>query len=516
MIDYVKRNDIFGDFRRNLSNSEIARIRGVSRTTVVGLRKLYNATVADTEHPEAYEDLLQAKPKYKDRVVDSPVLTAEIKALIDKELEQNAVKLATGLKKQRKRATDIHDALIRQGHEVSYRTVVRYIRNKTAQISASVQDCFIKQKYVPGELMEFDWGEVKIYIKGTLTVFNMGAVALCSNGRWGRLFTHQDKQAMMEAHVRAFSFWGHVPQTMVYDNMRTAVKSFTGGEKKPTIELSQLEGYYGFAHRFCNVRSGNEKGHVERAVEVLRRRAFSHRDHFDSLDEANEYLLGVCLEDNAKIDVLIQEELAAMLPVCGEMACFEADFRQVDKLSTIHIDTVSYSVPFEYVNRKVWFKKYSDDIVIYDTNGVSKNEIARHKRSFIANDNRIDIQHYFKVLKVKPGALRNSYALRQTPPGVQKLFDTYFADKPRDFVELLIWGKDNNYDYQELCSAVNVAKMKGIHTITLDSLKTVLVDNRSSEQVLDLPWSQTIEDGAAINLSMLGNMFKSDSKGVQS
>lgn len=87
--------------------------------------------MADKEHPEAYEDLLQAKPKYKDREVDSPVLTAEIKALIDKELELNAVKLATGLKKQRKRATDIHDALLRQGYEVSYRTVVvRYIRNK--------------------------------------------------------------------------------------------------------------------------------------------------------------------------------------------------------------------------------------------------------------------------------------------------------------------------------------------------------------------------------------------------
>lgn len=153
MIDYVKQNYIFGDFRRNLSNSEIARIRSVSRTTVVGLRELYNATVADKGHPEAYEDLLQAKPKYKDREVDSPVLTAEIKALIDKELEQNAVKLATGLKKQQKRATNIHDALLRQGYEVSYRTVVRYIHNKTAQISASVQDCFIKQKYVPGELI---------------------------------------------------------------------------------------------------------------------------------------------------------------------------------------------------------------------------------------------------------------------------------------------------------------------------------------------------------------------------
>lgn len=51
---------------------------------------------------------------------------------------------------------------------------------------------------------------------------------------------------MMEAHVRAFSFWGHVPQTMVYDNMRNAVKSFIDGEKKPTIELSQLESMFTF------------------------------------------------------------------------------------------------------------------------------------------------------------------------------------------------------------------------------------------------------------------------------
>ena len=49
------------------------------------------------------------------------------------------------------------------------------------------------------------------------------------------------------------------------------------------------------------------------AVEALRCRAFSHRDHFDSHDEDNGYLLVVCLEDNAKIDELIQEELAAML-----------------------------------------------------------------------------------------------------------------------------------------------------------------------------------------------------------
>lgn len=69
----MKRNDIFGDFRRNLSNSEIARNHNISRTTVVGLRKLFNATVSNQANPEAYAELLQTKPKYKDREVGSPV-----------------------------------------------------------------------------------------------------------------------------------------------------------------------------------------------------------------------------------------------------------------------------------------------------------------------------------------------------------------------------------------------------------------------------------------------------------
>ena len=512
MIDYVKRNDIFGDFRRNLSNSEIARKRGISRTTVVGLRKLYNATVNDKDNPEAYAELLRTEPKYKDREVDCPVLTDEIKSLIDQELINNATKVAMGMKKQQKRATDIHADLCRAGYSVSYRTVVRYIKGKKSNKFASVQDCFIKQKYVPGERMEFDWGEVKLYIKGKLTTFNMAATALCSNGRWGKLFSHQDKQAMMEAHVNSFSFWGHVPQGMVYDNMRTAVRSFTGGEKKPTLELQQLEGYYGFRHQFCNVRSGNEKPHVERAVEILRRRAFSRRDHFDSMEEANGYLLSVCQDDNELVKDQIKEELDVMLIAFGEMACFEADFRQVDKLATIHLDTVCYSVPFEYINRTVWVKKYSDNVIIYDTDRPSKKELAKHQRSYVPNDNKIDIQHYLKVLQVKPGAVRNSYALRQMPQGIQRLFDTYFSENPKSFVELLIWARDNHFDYQELCSAVNVAKMNGVHTINYESIKNVLSEIRSSESLFDKPWNQSIENGAEQNLMMLGNMFKSNTE----
>jgi len=516
MINYVERNDIFSDFRRGLSNSEIARNHKCSRTTVVGLRKLYNATIADNEHLEALEDLLQTKPKYKDREVDSPVLTDDIKAIIDEDLKANAIKVATGMKKQQKKATDIHADLCRAGYKVSYRTVVRYVQGKKSKAEASVFDCFIKQKYVPGERMEFDWGQVKIYIKGELRTFNMAATALCSNGRWGQLYTHQDKQAMMEAHVESFKFWGHVPKFMVYDNMRTAVKSFTGGEKTPTLELTQLEGYYGFKHQFCNVKAGNEKGHVERAVEILRRLAFAHRDHFDSKEEADEYLLSICHENNVKVQTLIQEELNVMSPSIGEMACFEADYRHVDKLSTISVDTVRYSVPFSYVGKTVWMKKYSDKVVIYNTDGPAKVEIAKHGRNYVPEDWALDLQHYLKVLMAKPGALHNSLALRQTPMALQELFDTYFIDNPRGFVELLLWANEMNYSYQDLASSVKVARMKGIRTITAESIKSTLRESKSMVEVLDLPWSEGIQTGAEQNIASLGRLFNSNPQNQQS
>jgi transposase len=44
--------------------------------------------------------------------------------------------------------------------------------------------------------------------------------------------------------------------------MRVAVSKFVGKyEKEPTRALLDLSFHYGFNHRFCNARRGNEKGH---------------------------------------------------------------------------------------------------------------------------------------------------------------------------------------------------------------------------------------------------------------
>jgi transposase len=84
---------------------------------------------------------------------------------------------------------------------------------------------------------------------------------------------------------------GRVYHQMVYDNMRVAVARFAGrNEKEPTQALANLKGHYQFHHRFCNSYRGNEKGHVERSVEYIRRKAFGFRDDFSSIGQAQAYL----------------------------------------------------------------------------------------------------------------------------------------------------------------------------------------------------------------------------------
>ena len=83
-----------------------------------------------------------------------------------------------------------------------------------------------------------------------LAVFTFGH----SNGRYAYLFRHQNTLTFMESHRNFFRDILGVPAMMVYDNMRVAVKSFVGGDKKPTEALMKMSGFYCFEYRFCNVR----------------------------------------------------------------------------------------------------------------------------------------------------------------------------------------------------------------------------------------------------------------------
>jgi transposase-like protein len=245
------------------SQREISRVTGIDRKTVrkyideYEKKKIMIEESKDEIHTgELIQDLVEA-PKYKVGVRPKRVLTKEVEEKIIAHLQENDVKRKKGLRKQLKKPVDIFSALELEGIEISYSTVLRTIR----QLEKKTKEAFIKGSYSPGDICEFYWGEVKVKIKGKWVKLQMAVFASAyGNYRIAYLFQKQKTECFQEAHALFFKEADGVYQTMVYDNMRVAVKRFVGTEKEPTDGLLKLSLYYGFQFRFCNVRRGNEKG----------------------------------------------------------------------------------------------------------------------------------------------------------------------------------------------------------------------------------------------------------------
>jgi len=456
---YTKQEIILRKYRDGLSQRNISKDLGISRKTVSRYIQQYDELLQKGKSPsEAMQISLSKPPEYNGSGRHKLRLTQEVQDSIDKLLEENQKKLMSGFGKQQMKKIDILHKLREQGFEIGYTTVCNYIRNKHKQ--SQKKEAFIRQVYSPGSNCEFDWGEVKLIINGTTQKFQMAVFTSgYSNYRYARLFARQDTLSFMESHVFFFKHTGGVYREMVYDNMRVAVSKFVGKhEKEPTRALLDLRGHYRFNHRFCNVYSGNEKGHVERSVEFVRRKAFGLKSEFDSFEQANEYLLKIVEKlNNTKQQLtgktaneMFAEEKQYLMEQQEELACSEHIQLRVDKYATVSYRTNRYSVSDKLVGKFVDVKIYSSKLEFYYDNQL----VSTHKRVYGKHQWIISIEHYLDTFKRKPGALPGSQALASRRE-LKKLYDNWFTDAPRDFIELLHYCYQNKIDDNALTKVVD-------------------------------------------------------------
>ena len=269
-----------------------------------------------------------------------------------------------------------------------------------------------------------------------------------NNNRWAMLFPEQKTGDFLDAHVAFFAHVGGVYRTLVYDNMRVAVRKFIGPhEKEPTEALRKLSLYYGFGFRFCNIRAGNEKGHVERSVEFVRRKAFAFQDEFATIEGANEYLLSVITEWNRKTFIVgkkqtilesFREEQTHLLPLAPPYETARTAYCRVGKYSTIVVDTCQYSVPDHLVGKAACLSKR----IPSGFSSMTRNSwwpLMTNSRD--TTSGKIRLEHYCSTLRKKPGALASSTAFQQADPWLQEIYQQYFRGKERHFVELVQYCK---------------------------------------------------------------------------
>ncbi|MFA7412773.1 MAG: IS21 family transposase [Tissierellaceae bacterium] len=354
-----KAEILLGYFREHKSQREISRDFKISRDTVSKYIKEFESKNEELMNLASEEDAdrnkilllieeMSSKPKYDTSNRVKTKLTEEVINEIDKLVKLNEKNRSLGRRKQLMKKIDIHEKLIELGFDISYPTVCNFLRENYDK-----KEAFIRQEYNLGEILEFDWGEVNISIEGKPTTLQMGLLTTAKGSHhYARLYQNQKMENYLDIHVKAFNSMGGVHKEIVYDNMKQAVRRFVGkGEKEATEDLIKISLYYGFKYRFCNIASGNEKGHVERGIEFVRRKAFSSQTEFDSIEEANKHLLKKLsqlnskkrnwLQDKSPLDIL-KEERPYLLPLKPSYDSSRRAEYRVNKYSVINIDQNKY------------------------------------------------------------------------------------------------------------------------------------------------------------------------------
>ncbi len=310
-------------------------------------------------------------------------------------------------KKQRHTAVRIYHRIKEMGYEGKYTQVKEAVR----EIKRVNQEVFMPLNHDPGEA-QVDFGYALGNVSGILRKVAFFVMVLpYSDAFFVMAFERECTESYWEGHVRAFEFFGGVPQRISYDNSRVLVSQIIGPhERKLTDGFLKLQSHYLFREHFCRVRRPNEKGVVEGVVKFTRLNFFVPVPQVRDLEELNVRLVELCREDlkrrlrgknGTKVE-LLKEDQAAFLPLPPSPfdACKKQSTR-ASSLSLVRFDDNDYSVPVDYAHRGILIKGYVDRVVLCHMEKV----VAEHKRSWEKEGVFFDYLHYLPLLQRKPGSL---------------------------------------------------------------------------------------------------------------
>lgn len=515
MISLEKKQLVLIEYyQHNMSQRQIAEKLKMSRNTVKKyIEQDLVARQQDTRNLPITDNYV-TPPAYKKRNGKKRALTNTVMKRIREMMKQNKNKREVNMHKQQLKIIDIHEKLLDEGFKIGYTTVRNFVNREEKK----EKEVFIRQEPTAGREIEFDWGEVKLFIDGKLRSLSMAVFTLAySNDRYARLYESETMVCVQDAHVKCIEALGFVPNVFTYDNMRTVVKNFIGYDRFITDGMKSLSLHYHFQIRLCQPRKGNEKGHVERSVEYIRRKAFAHRDTFTSLEEAQEYLVSIIeklnqrphyLKEKTHHELMLEEkaERAGSLTAAPFDPAELVELR-VDKYSTVTYRHNRYSVPEGHVGEYIKLKARAEEVLLF-----SEGEcIAKHKRSWQVHVWVMNIYHYLNTLQKKKGALAQSECLSQAPKQIKNIYQRYYIGNEKDFLELLVYTKERDCLARVLEVITELEKNP---LVQLTTEKIIFLAEQSAEVRTVLTGQDDVASQSLDNLSSLAALFHSKGTGV--
>ncbi len=255
-------------------------------------------------------------------------------------------------KKQQHTAKRIFERL---RDEYGFTGGITIVKDYVAGWHRRAQEMFVPLEHSPGHA-QVDFGEAIGVIGGVERKIHFFAFDLPhSDACFVVGYPAETTEAFCDGHIRAFAFFGGVPQSILYDNTKIAVARILGdGKRQRTRVFTELQSHYLFKDRFGRPGKGNDKGKVEGLVGYARRNYLVPIPVFESFEALNAHLLECCRRrmtdclrgHHGTIGERLERDLAAFqtLPSAPYDAC-EKFATRVSSLSLVRYRLNDYSVP---------------------------------------------------------------------------------------------------------------------------------------------------------------------------
>lgn len=330
--------------RRGLSQREIAEKLGISRNTVA--KYMQNPAQA------------VAGPAYPRRASQLDPYAANIKAWLEEDFEY--------------KATWIYDQLVKIGFAGSYEIVKRKVRELKQERQ---QVAYMRFETEPGYQAQVDFAEFQIERsdKGIDRYYLFAMILGYSRKMYAELIETCDLPNFLECHIRAFEYFGGIPDEILYDRMKNVYIGKIAGRKKFNDTLTGFAIHYGFKPELAPPYAAWIKGKVERPYRFIRE-GFWRGYGFVCLESANKDLQAWIAKKDQRVHGTTHEvvssrferEVPHLNPLPG--VAFDTSwrvYRKVYKDCTVRFECNSYVLPHTLVGKQVVLRVKANHMRIF-------------------------------------------------------------------------------------------------------------------------------------------------------
>jgi transposase len=305
-------------------------------------------------------------------------------------------KLNQGLSAKR-----IHqDLAAEHGFTGEYHSVRRFVR----KLGQATPLPFRRMECAPGEEAQIDFGRGAPLVgpDGKRRVPHVLRVILSHSRKgYSEALARQSTEDFIRGLENAFSHFGGVPKTLVPDNLKAAVLNADWFDPDLNPKIQAFCQHYGTTLLPARPRMARHKGKVEAGVKFVQNNALKGRQFATLADEnrhlehweatvADTRIHGTTRQQVGK--VFTKVERPALLPLPPErFPFFHEAQRSVHQDGHVEVARAYYSVPPEYLQRRVWVRWDGYLVRIFDQ---QLRQIAVHAQRepgrFATDDRHID------------------------------------------------------------------------------------------------------------------------------